>query len=103
MATKVTREHSLTRLRDKPFLKRGDSGAFVMDIDGKRILLLIVAVDVAQILAPSSSLVVGIIKLIKERHTVQARGTLACGKAITPWKTSCPIDDPRVLAVEIDI
>lgn len=74
-----------------------------MDIDGKRILLLIVAVDVAQILAPSSSLVVGIIKLIKERHTVQARGTLACGKAITPWKTSCPIDDPRVLAVEIDI
>lgn len=99
----MTREHSLTRLRDKPFLKRGDSGAFVMDIDGKRILLLIVAVDVAQILAPSSSLVVGIIKLIKERHTVQARGTLACGKAITPWKTSCPIDDPRVLAVEIDI
>lgn len=43
LVTKVTRKHSLAGLRGKPFSKRGDSGTFVVDKDGKRILLLTVA------------------------------------------------------------
>lgn len=51
-----------------------------MNKDVKRILLLTVAVVVAQILTPGSSLVAGKTKLARERHTVQVRGTHACGK-----------------------